>query len=223
MALIYIVEDDQSIREIEAFALKGSGHTVVECCCAAELHVALLQRQPDLVLLDVMLPDEDGYVLIQKLRALPETRRLPVIMVTAKTAEIDKVRGLDLGADDYLTKPFGVMELISRVRALLRRTQSDPSDAVFTLDGITLDTGKHTVTADGVAVDLTFKEFALLHYLLANAGIVLERDQIMNRIWGIDSTFSSRTLDVHIKTLRQKLGSAGAHIRTVRNVGYKIE
>ncbi len=169
-----------------------------------------------------MLPDEDGLCVLQKLRREALTKNLPIIMVTAKTTELDKVKGLDGGADDYMTKPFGVLELISRVKALLRRSVQEKEE-VLTLKGIVLDTSRRQVYAGGVLCDLTYKEFELLHLLLLNAGIVLRRDLLMERVWGIDFEGSSRTLDMHIKTLRQKLGEEGIYIKTVRNVGYMME
>ena len=199
MALIYIVEDDQNIREIESFALKNSGYQVQGFECAKDFYHQLAEKTPDCILLDIMLPDEDGLEIVRKLRAIPDTKKVPVMMVTAKTTEIDKVKGLDIGADDYITKPFGVMELISRVKALLRRSMNTEP------------------------CELTFKEYELLKLLIQNQGIVMSRDVIMERIWGINFEGESRTLDVHIKTLRQKLKSAGALIKTVRNVGYIIE
>ena len=199
MALIYVVEDDKNISEIESFALKNAGHQIVECASGKEFHKQVIERVPDLILLDIMLPDEDGLQILTKMRATPETRRVPVILVTAKTTEIDKVKGLDMGADDYLTKPFGVMELISRVKALLRRVGGmEP-------------------------VELTFKEYELLRYLAINQGIVLSRDNLMEKVWSLDYEGESRTLDVHIKTLRQKLGVVGCYIKTVRNVGYYLD
>lgn len=223
MALIYIVEDDKNISEIESFSLKNSGHTVLEFDCAKDFYKRLSEKIPDLVLLDIMLPDEDGLSILKRIRNVPETKRIPVIMVTAKTTEIDKVKGLDSGADDYLTKPFGVMELISRVKALLRRSRNMGEDKVLSIGNIILDGEKHTVFVDGEVCELTYKEYELLKLLLQNKGIVLSRDIIMDRIWSIDYEGESRTLDVHIKTLRQKLGTAGTLIKTVRNVGYIIE
>lgn len=222
MALIYIVEDDEGIREIEEFALKNAGHKVVGFENAKNFYKQLEAVIPDLVLLDVMLPDENGNEIVRKLRSNSDTKRLPVIMVTAKTTELDLIKGLDGGADDYIKKPFSVMELISRVKALLRRTE--PIESKFLkLDEITLNDEKHEVSIDGRHVDLTYKEYELLRYLMANKGIVLSRDSIMERIWGVTYEGESRTLDMHIKTLRHKLGDAGNRIRTVRNVGYVIE
>ena len=216
MALIYAVEDDKNILEIEMFALKNSGYQVDGFECARDFYKKLDERLPDLVLLDIMLPDEDGLEIVGKLRRRPETKKLPVIMVTAKTTEIDKVKGLDVGADDYLTKPFGVMELIARVKAVLRRTMEEEKF-------LSLDDEKHMVYVKDQPCSLTFKEYELLKLLLHNAGIVVTREIILERVWGIDFEGESRTLDMHIRTLRQKLGDAGTMIRTVRNVGYMIE
>lgn len=223
MALIYVVEDDKNISEIESFSLKNSGHSVVEFDCAKNFYRKLSEKHPDLVLLDVMLPDEDGLDILKKIRNTPDTRKIPVIMVTAKTSEIDKVKGLDLGADDYLTKPFGVMELISRVKALLRRSTGMDEDKFLSLGEIFLDGEKHTVYVKDEPCELTFKEYELLKLLIQNQGIVLRRDVIMDRIWSLDYEGESRTLDVHIKTLRQKLKDSGQRIKTVRNVGYILE
>lgn len=223
MSLIYIVEDDVNIREIETFSLKNSGYTVADFECAKDFYRRLSDRVPDLVILDIMLPDEDGLSILKKLRKNPETKRIPIIMVTAKTTEIDKVKGLDLGADDYLTKPFGVMELISRVKALLRRSVSMEETRELSLGEISIDSKKHIVSVDGKSCELTYKEFELLKLMLQNAGIVLSRDVIMERVWGVDFEGESRTLDMHIKTLRQKLGESGKRIKTVRNVGYRLE
>ena len=221
MALIYAVEDDKNILEIEMFALKNSGYQVEGFEFARDFYKKLEEKQPDLALLDIMLPDEDGLEIVAKLRRRPETKKLPIIMVTAKSTEIDKVKGLDVGADDYLTKPFGVMELIARVKAVLRRTMEE--DKFLTLGDIFLDDEKHMVYVKDVPCSLTFKEYELLKLLLHNAGIVVTREIILERVWGIDFEGESRTLDMHIRTLRQKLGEAGSMIRTVRNVGYMIE
>lgn len=221
MALIYIVEDDGNILEIEEFALKNAGYEVEGFCCAAEFYRQLEEKKPDLILLDVMLPDEDGLSIVKKFRAKKETLMIPIILVTAKTSEIDKVKGLDIGADDYMTKPFGVMELISRVKALLRRSSMGATDQmIYSFDIIRLDDEKHMVFVKDEYVELTYKEYELLKLLLANAGIVTTRDKILERIWGTDYEGESRTLDMHVKTLRQKLKSGGALIKTVRNVGY---
>ena len=183
----------------------------------------MTEKIPDLILLDIMLPDQDGLEIVRKLRERPETVRVPIILVTAKTTELDKVKGLDIGADDYLTKPFGVMELISRVKALLRRSKSIQEDQILRLKNVTLDSEKRIVQVNDVPCELTFKEFELLKLLMINAGIVLRREVIMMDVWGTDYEGESRTLDMHIKTLRQKLGDAGNMIKTVRNVGYKME
>lgn len=223
MALIYIVEDDKNIREIETFALRNSGYQIKDFECAAEFYAKMEEKLPNLILLDVMLPDEDGLNIVKKIRSNPESRRIPVIMVTAKTTELDKVKGLDMGADDYITKPFGVMELISRVKALLRRCEGAEDEKFYTVGSLLLDIEKHSVSIDGETIELTFKEYELLRLLMQNAGIVTSRDVIMERVWGTDFEGESRTLDMHIKTLRQKLGSAGTMIKTIRNVGYIIE
>ncbi len=221
MALIYIVEDDKNIAEIESFALKNVGYEVAEFLSAREFYRALEKRVPDLFLLDVMLPDEDGLSIIRKLKADPRTSYPPIILVTAKTSEIDKVKGLDIGADDYMTKPFGVMELISRVKALLRRSKVvGAKPLVLSFESIHMEEEKHLVTVDGQTCDLTYKEYELLKLLLINAGIVTSRDLILEKIWGTDFEGESRTLDMHIKTLRKKLKEAGSYIKTVRNVGY---
>ena len=220
---IYIVEDDKNIREIEMFALKNSGYAVEEFENAKSFFSRTVEKVPDLVLLDIMLPDMDGLDIVKKLRSRPDTVRVPIILVTAKTTELDKVKGLDIGADDYLTKPFGVMELISRVKALLRRSRALQDDKQLVLGDITLDSERREVHVAGELCELTFKEFELLKLLMVNAGIVLHRDTIMSDVWGTDYEGESRTLDMHIKTLRQKLGEAGNMIKTVRNVGYKME
>ena len=220
---IYIVEDDKNIREIEMFALKNSGYAVEEFENAKSFFSRSAEKVPDLVLLDIMLPDMDGLEIVKKLRSRPDTVRVPIILVTAKTTELVKVKGLDIGADDYLTKPFGVMELISRVKALLRRSRALQDDKQMVLGDITLDSERREVHVGGELCKRTFKEFELLKLLMVNAGIVLHRDTIMSDVWGTDYEGESRTLDMHIKTLRQKLGEAGNMIKTVRNVGYKME
>ncbi|MFI3214164.1 MAG: response regulator transcription factor [Eubacteriales bacterium] len=223
MALIYVVEDDQNIREIETFALKNSGHQVQDFECAKDFYKVLHDKVPHLILLDIMLPDEDGLSILKKIRSMPEARKVPVIMVTAKTTEIDKVKGLDLGADDYITKPFGIMELISRVKAVLRRSNDLENEKFFTLGDIFLDGERHAVYVKEELCELTFKEYELLKLLMQNAGIVTSREIIMDRVWGTDFEGESRTLDMHIKTLRQKLKEAGSRIKTIRNVGYMLE
>lgn len=223
MATIYIVEDDVNIREIERYALKNSGYEVEEFENGTDFFKRLEKALPSLVLLDIMLPNEDGLDILTKIRGNKSAAAIPVIMVTAKTTELDKVKGLDLGADDYMTKPFGVMELISRVKALLRRTQHVQEESQIIHGDIVLDVDKHAVTVQGAVCELTFKEFELLKYLMINKGIVLSRDKIMDQVWGFEYEGESRTVDMHIKTLRQKLGTAGSYIKTVRNVGYMIE
>lgn len=222
MSLIYVVEDDESIREIEEFALKNVGHNVVGFPDAKSFYKKMDAILPDLILLDIMLPDENGNEIVRKLRRNADTKKLPVIMVTAKTTELDLVKGIEDGADDYIKKPFSVMELISRVKALLRRTAPEEIK-ILSLDFLVLNNEKHMVTIADEVIDLTFKEYELLQYLLVNQGIVLGRDNIMEQVWGIDYEGESRTLDMHIKTLRQKLGDYGSRIRTVRNVGYVLE
>ncbi len=223
MATIYIVEDDKNIREIEAFALKNSGYSVCDFECAKDFYEKLAEKVPALIILDVMLPDEDGLEIVRKLRKKAETKKVPIILVTAKTTELDKVKGLDIGADDYITKPFGIMELISRVKALLRRSQDMEEEKSFSIGNITIDSEKHSVFVGEEHCELTYKEYELLKTLVQNAGIVLPRNVIMERVWGIDFEGESRTLDMHIKTLRQKLKEEGSRIKTVRNVGYMIE
>ena len=220
MAAIYVVEDDQNIREIETFALKNVGYDVEDFDCAKTFYERLRHRTPMLILLDIMLPDEDGLSILQNLRSRTETRKVPIIMVTAKTTEIDKVKGLDMGADDYMTKPFGVMELISRVKALLRRSSDAKEEKSLTMGDLLLDNEKRMVYVGEEQVDLTFKEYELLKLLMQDAGIVTPRDTILDRVWGTDFEGESRTLDMHIKTLRQKLKNDGKFIKTVRNVGY---
>ena len=220
MALIYIVEDDENIREIEMFALKNAGYEIREFDCASSFFAGMREKIPALVLLDIMLPDEDGLSIVKKLRAASETRRLPIIMATAKTTELDMVKGLDLGADDYITKPFGVMELIARVKALMRRSNGLEEEKLIQNGSVLIDDEKRKVYVENKQCELTYKEYELLKLLMTNAGIVASRDMILDRVWGTDYEGESRTLDMHIKTLRQKLGAAGAMIRTVRNVGY---
>lgn len=222
---IYLVEDDADIREMERYALQNSGFEVQEFGDGAEFLQALEHFHPDLVLLDIMLPGMDGLSVLQKLRTGEKTRSIPVILVTAKTTELDKVKGLNMGADDYLSKPFGIMELVARVQALLRRTPGVRQDEQELLEcaNIVMDDARHQVTALGRSCELTYKEYELLKLLLTHKGRVLSREQIMDKVWDTDYEGESRTVDMHIKTLRQKLGEAGSAIRTVRNVGYKLE
>ena len=220
MALIYIVEDDVNIREIETFSLKNSGYTVMDFECAKDFYHKLSDKVPDLILLDIMLPKMNGFEVCQQIR---EFSSVPIVMLTAKGDDMDKILGLEYGADDYLTKPFGVMELISRVKALLRRSMNMDESKILSLGEISIDNEKHRVSVQGQPCELTYKEFELLKLLLQNVGIVLSRDVIMERVWGVDFEGESRTLDMHIKTLRQKLGESGKRIKTVRNVGYRLE
>ena len=220
--LVYIVEDDNNISEFESFALKNSGY-ITEVFETGKIFFKHLQnKKPDIVLLDIMLPDMDGLEILKKMKNTPDYKKIPVIMVTAKTTEIDKVKGLDLGADDYISKPFGIMELISRVKALLRRTLNLEEEKVLSYESVVMDVEKRAVYVNNDAVELTYKEFELLKLLLQNSGIVLRREVIMDRVWGTEFEGESRTLDMHIKTLRQKLGDGGAIIKTIRNVGYEI-
>ena len=222
MALIYIVEDDESIREIEEFALMNAGHKVVGFENAKGFWKQMSNVTPELILLDIMLPDESGNEIVKKLRRADDTKKIPVIMVTAKTTDLDLVKGIEDGADDYIKKPFSVMELISRVKAMLRRVEPELVK-VMSMDELVMNNEKHEVSLAGEVIDLTFKEYELLQYFLLNKGIVLERDNIMDRVWGTSYEGESRTLDMHIKTLRQKLGNFGGRIRTIRNVGYLLE
>ena len=220
--MIYIVEDDRNIQEIELFALKNSGYQATGFETAKEFYKALNEKLPELILLDIMLPDEDGLSILKRLRSRADTQKIPVILVTAKTSEIDKVKGLDGGADDYIAKPFGVMEMIARVKALLPRS-GGMEESLLTCGNVTLDGEKRMVYVDGKSIELTYKEFELLKLLMKNHGIVISRDVIMERVW--DSSFEgeSRTIDVHVRTLRQKLGDGGALIKTIRNVGYMVD
>ena len=222
MALIYIVEDGESIREIEEISLKNSNHIVFSFENAKDFYKKLEDVLPDLIVLDIMLPDENGYEIVRKLRSQPSTKRLPIIMVTAKTTEMDMIRGLEDGADDYIKKPFSVMELITRIKALLRRTSEEETKSV-TLGNITLDNERRILILAGSSVELTYKEYELLKLLMLNQGIVLSREVIMQKVWGTDFEGESRTVDMHIKTLRHKLANEGTRIKSVRNVGYVME
>lgn len=222
MALIYIVEDDESIREIETIALKNSNYIVSAFENAKEFYKKLDELVPDLILLDVMLPDESGYDIVRKLRKRPATQDIPIIMVTAKTTEMDMIKGLDGGADDYIKKPFSIMELITRVKALLRRTAKE-EPKLLKLDDLVIDHERHVVTVNNEPVDLTYKEYELLRLLMGSQGIVMTRKIIMRSVWDTDFEGETRTVDMHIKTLRHKLGDYGSRIKTVRNVGYVIE
>lgn len=220
--LIYIVEDDTAIKELESYALINSEFSVEGFERGKELFDALTKKIPALILLDIMLPDEDGIHILKKIRSTTAYRDIPVIMVTAKTTEIDAVKGLDMGADDYITKPFGVMELVSRVKAVLRRTQKAEHQQILIYKNIVIDEAQHKVFVDDEEIELTFKEYEVLKLLIINKGIVLTRDKIMETIWGYDFEQGNRTVDVHIQSLRKKIKDAGIHIKTIRNVGYKV-
>ncbi|SHN07281.1 two-component system, OmpR family, alkaline phosphatase synthesis response regulator PhoP [Fibrobacter sp. UWR3] len=225
--MIYIVEDDIEVREMETYALKSSGFDVMAFECGKVMDEQVKTRVPDLFILDIMLPGEDGLNILKRLRVQENTKDIPVIMLTAKGTELDKVKGLDLGADDYIAKPFGVLEFISRVRAVLRRSERSSSESTealnLALGGVTLDDQRRSVTVGGIAVELTFKEYELLKLLMSRPGTVFSRQQILEKIWGVDFDMDTRTVDMHIKTLRQKLGVQASIIQTVRNVGYKVQ
>lgn len=220
--MIYLVEDDDSIRKLVVYALESQGFTAQGFARPSEFRAALRQQLPDLVLLDIMLPQEDGLTVLHSLRSEPSTRHLPVIMLTAKNSEYDRAFGLDAGADDYISKPFGMMELLARVRAVLRRTGNRSAEAEYQLDKLRVLPVKRQVTVVGQPVQLTNKEFRLLEILMEAKGAVLTRSVLMDRIWGQSGGQENRTLDVHIRTLRAKLGEAGKYIETVRGVGYRI-
>ena len=221
--MIWCVEDDASIREIELYALTSTGFEARGFEDGSAFWAALQTEKPELVLLDVMLPGEDGVSLLRKMKAAPALRDIPVIMATAKGAEYDKIQSLDLGADDYLVKPFGVMEMISRVKAVLRRCQPREAVHILTDGGLSLDLDQRTVTADGQRVQLTYKEFELLRLFLSHPGMAFSREQLFTQVWNMAYMDDSRTLDMHIRTLRQKLGDYGKQVETVRNVGYRWE
>ena len=221
--MIHVVEDDAGVRELELYALRQAGFEAEGFAEPSAFREALKTTLPDAVILDVMLPGEDGISILRSLRRETRTRRLPVILVTARDAEMDKVRGLDEGADDYLTKPFGVMELLARVRALLRRSGEAAPEECLTLGDVTLDRARHRVTAGGAEVVLTHMEFELLAFLMAHAGKAVTREVLLDDVWGIAYAGDTRTVDVHIRTLRQKLGASGIMIATVRGVGYRME
>lgn len=222
MDLIYLLEDDDSIRKLVIYALNSQGYEAKGFERPAEFWKAMGQAQPDLVLLDIMLPEEDGLTILQKLRAAAGTKKLPVIMLTAKNTEYDRVVGLDSGADDFISKPFGMMELVARVRAVLRRTESREENSDYQLGELFVSPKRHVVKVDGEEVSLTNKEFELLCLLLEHQGMAMTRDAIMDGVWGQEFSRENRTLDVHVRTLRTKLGPAGHYIETVRGVGYKM-
>ena len=220
--MIYCVEDERNIRELLVYTLGSSGYEAKGMANGKELKKALKEEIPDLILLDIMLPGEDGYAVLEYLKGRPDTQDIPVTMVTAKEAEYDKVRGLEGGADDFITKPFGMMEFLARVKAVLRRTKKQEIPREYHYKELTVDMKSRKVWENGRSVDLTLKEFELLRYLLENQGTVLSREKILEKIWGYEIYGETRTVDVHIRTLRQKLGDSGSLIETVRGVGYRI-
>lgn len=221
--MIWCVEDDSNIREIELYALKSTGFSARGFDDGKSLLEALKTELPDLIILDIMLPEIDGISLLKKLKSSPRTKEIPIIMATAKGMEYDKIQGLDLGADDYLVKPFGVMEMISRVKAVLRRYVKNEPERALTIGTLCLTPNERKVTIDGKEIELTYKEFELLKLFLENQGIAFTRDQLFRMVWESDFCVESRTIDIHIGTLRQKLGKYGQLIKTVRNVGYRLE
>lgn len=222
MRTVFCVEDDASIRQLVLYALESAGFAARGFEDGESFFAALNTEEPDMVLLDIMLPGEDGILVLKRLKTTPKTQDIPVIMLTAKAAEYDKVIGLDLGADDYITKPFGVMELISRINAVLRRTGEREAEDFLSFGLLSMDNPRRRVMVGENEIQLTFKEYELLHYLLRNQGLVLNREQMIESVWGFDFEGETRTVDMHIKSLRQKLGEAGAYIQTVRGVGYRI-
>lgn len=221
--MIWCVDDDNTIRDIEVYTLTQTGFEAKGFADGISMLEALKTEKPELIVLDIMLPGKDGVEILKEIRSNPETRKIPVIMATAKGTEMDKIQGLDTGADDYLVKPFGVMEMVSRIKAVLRRCEPDEKEEVLSIGEITLSDKEHLVTVNGEKVVLTFKEFKILKLFMSNPGIVFSRDKLLSKVWGIDYLGESRTVDMHIKTLRQKLGDAGALIETVIGVGYKME
>ena len=221
--MIWCVDDDNTIRDIEVYTLTQTGFEAKGFADGISMLEALKTEKPELIVLDIMLPGKDGVEVLKEIRQSPETRKIPVIMATAKGTEMDKIQGLDTGADDYLVKPFGVMEMVSRIKAVLRRCEPDEKEEVLSIGEITLSDKEHLVTVHGEKVVLTFKEFEILKLFMSNPGIVFSRDKLLSEVWGIDYLGESRTVDMHIKTLRQKLGDAGALIETVIGVGYKME
>ncbi|MCI7640198.1 MAG: response regulator transcription factor [Clostridiales bacterium] len=221
--MIWCVEDDPSIREIEVYALNSTGLEARGFADGGEFWEALETERPELVLLDVMLPGEDGVAILKRLRSDERYREIPVIMATAKGTEFDKVQSLDLGADDYITKPFGMMEMVSRVKAVLRRSQPKQATPLLKLKGLTLDENQHTVTIDDQRVVLTYKEYELLRLFLSHPGMAFSREQLLQTVWNTEYAVETRTVDMHIRTLRQKLGEYGRYIETIRGVGYRLE
>lgn len=220
---VYVVEDDENMSDLECYTLTNNGYEVKPLYTAKEFEQELKKRIPDMIILDIMLPDENGIRMLVKLRQAESTRDILVMMVTARSSEVEKVKCLDAGADDYVTKPFGVLEFNSRVKALFRRSMKNSNFNLIQVGDIVLDDDRRIVTVGEEEKNVTFKEYELLKYLMINKGIVLSRDKIMEAVWGFDFQGESRTVDMHIKTLRQKIGSERNRIKTVRNVGYKIE
>ena len=221
--MIYLLEDDDSIRKLVIYGLESQGYEAEGFEAPSAFWKAMNNRMPELILLDIMLPEEDGLSILQKLRSASATKKLPVIMLTAKNTEYDRVIGLDNGADDFISKPFGMMELVARVRAVLRRTEPSTTSTEYQIGPLYVSPERHIVKVNGKDVTLTYKEFEILCLMLENEGVVLTRSVLMDRIWGCEFERENRTLDVHIRTLRAKLGEAGSYIETVRGVGYKIE
>ena len=221
--MIWCVEDDASIREIELYTLRSTGFEARGFEDGGAFLAALETERPEIVILDVMLPGMDGVELLRRMKAAAHLANIPIIMATAKGAEYDKIQSLDLGADDYLVKPFGLMEMVSRVKAVLRRCRPTPAAKQLTAGGLTVDLEERTVTADGARIPLTYKEFELLRLFLSRPGVAFTREQLLSDIWGVDYAGETRTVDMHIKTLRQKLGDYGRMIETVRHIGYRLE
>ena len=221
--MIWCVDDDNTIREIEVYTLTQTGFEAKGFADGLSMLEALKTEQPELIVLDIMMPGMDGIDVLKVIRSKPETQRIPVIMATAKGTEMDKIHGLDTGADDYLVKPFGVMEMVSRIKAVLRRCEPAEVGDILKVAEITLNDKEHTVSVNGEKAALTFKEFELLKMFMSNPGAAFSRDKLLSEIWGIDYLGESRTVDMHIKTLRQKLGESGKRIETVIGVGYRME
>lgn len=221
--MIWCVDDDNTIRDIEVYTLTQTGFEAKGFADGISMLEALKTEKPELIVLDIMLPEKDGVEVLKEIRNNPETRKIPVIMATAKGTEMDKIQGLDTGADDYLVKPFGVMEMVSRIKAVLRRYTPDEKNNAITVGKITLSDKEHLVTVNGKKIVLTFKEFEILKLFMNNIGIVFSRDRLLSEVWGIDYLGETRTVDMHIKTLRQKLGEESSLIETVIGVGYKME
>ena len=222
--MIWCVDDDATIRDIEVYTLNSTGFQAEGFADGKSMLAALEKDKPELIVLDIMMPGEDGVEILKKLRANPNTKKIPVIMATAKGTEMDKIQSLDLGADDYLVKPFGVMEMVSRIKAVLRRCSStEPEAKLLTVGGISMNPGEHIVTVDGERVNLTLKEYEILRLFMERPGMVFDREKLLSDVWGVDYFGETRTVDMHIKTLRQKLGDNGKMIKTVIGVGYRLE